>query len=297
MKERKLGAVYQQLRQSFKQANIDHGGLEAALLLEWGVGVTYQDIMTNGDWLIDEIDLKKIEDGLKRRLNGESIHRIRGWREFYGLPFHLCVDTLEPRPDSEALIELVLPPIRTLAEQQESIHLLDMGTGSGALAISLANAVPQLLVTGVDIAPGAVEIAQKNAFLNGVEARFQPLLSNWFENVTGEYDFIISNPPYIASHEIATLEKKVRDFDPIIALDGGKDGLDFYRQLAQDSHQFLKPHGKIGVEIGQGQEAQVTALFSFHDFHLIGQGDDLAGIRRALLFESGAIQRLKFAKF
>jgi len=279
---KKLGVIYQQLKQSFKQAGLHQSGLEAHLLLEWAAGLTYKDVISDPDKIVEEVICTQLGEGLERRLNGESIHRIRGWREFYGLEFHLSPETLEPRPDSEALIDLVLP---VLQKCQGKIQLLDMGTGSGALSVALLVHQPQSYATGVDIAAGALKMATYNAKLNGVGERFTPCLSDGFAQVTGKYDLIISNPPYIVRAEIAGLDRTVRDFDPLIALDGGEDGLDFYRQLALSSRQFLEDCGKIAVEIGQGQEDQVTILFAEQDFRLVDKKDDLSGTCRALLFE------------
>jgi len=285
--ENRLGFVYQQLRQRFAASDMGKTGLEAFLLLEWAVGASYKDIVADPDRLLDEAHLAKIEEGVRRRLGGESIHRIRGYREFYGLNFQLSPDTLEPRPDSEALIDLVLPVLRERASQGGKVQLLDMGTGSGALAIALLCQVPSLYATGVDIAQGALDAAVINAHLNRVEARFQPLKSNWFDKVAGKYDMIIANPPYIVRADIARLDRMVRDFDPIIALDGGEDGLDSYRQLALMSGHFLLPDGFVGVEIGQGQQSRVTELFVAQGLSLIENRQDLAGICRALLFRRG----------
>jgi len=279
-----LGSLYQHLRHYFADLSPGKTGLEAYWLLEWAADINYKDIVSDPDRLLDVETLAKLESGLKRRLRGESIHRIKGMREFYGLPFSLSPDTLEPRPDSEALIDLVLPFIQQQARQKKSLQLLDMGTGSGILSIALLAHIPQLHATGVDIVTGALTTARQNAHLNGVEERFQPLASDWFSQVKGKYDFIISNPPYIAHADIATLDRTVRDFDPLIALDGGVDGLDFYRQLARLSGDFLISDGKIAVEIGQGQKTQVIDFFSAQDFRLIATKDDLAGICRALLF-------------
>jgi len=297
VRDNSLAALFGYVKQRLTDSGIDQAGFEAWLLLEWACAperftkpsetkttLTRKDIFLNGDQLINQQAIAKLEEGLERRLGGESIHRIRGEREFYGLIFHLSPDTLEPRPDSETLIDLVLPLIEKKATQNP-VHLLDMGTGSGALAIALLSQIPQLYATAVDIAAGALETAMNNARLHGVEDRFKPLLSDGFAEVRGKYDFIISNPPYIARSDIPHLDKRVRDFDPLIALDGGADGLDFYRLLASLSRQFLFPTGQIAVEIGQGQDEDVAALFEGQGFLLTSMADDLAGIHRALLFD------------
>jgi len=290
MSER-LGDVYLRLKGCFKEIGSDNAGLEAYLLLEWVADIDYKDIVVNPDKLLGEKILCKLEEARARRLCGESVHRIRGWREFYGLPFHLSPDTLEPRPDSEVLVDLILPFIQERVRKQERVKLLDMGTGSGALVIALLSQVPQLHGVGVDISRAAVMMAQQNARLNNVEERFQAIMSDGFDEIKECFDFIISNPPYIARSDIANLDVTVRNFDPIKALDGGEDGLDFYRQLALKSGDFLTKNGFIGIEIAQGKEAQVTALFAFHGLVLVAKSNDLAGICRALLFQCALTSR------
>jgi len=160
-----------------------------------------------------------------------------------------------------------------------------MGTGSGAIAIALLSQCSQLEGVGVDIAQDALDMAVKNAKICGVLARFTPLKSNWLEEVNGIYDVIVSNPPYIKTGDIASLDKIVRDFDPCLALDGGEDGLKFYRQLSQESAHFLTKNGMVAVEIGQGQERKVEEFFIDQHYHLVEKKRDLGGVVRALLFQ------------
>lgn len=268
--------------QILQQAGIEQARLDARLLVEWVTATGRLDALLRPELALTPAQSAKLDAALQRRINGEPTHRIIGRRGFYGLDFALSADTLEPRPDTETLIDLVLP----FLQAQANPTALDMGTGSGAIAITLLHTVPQLYVTAVDISAGALATAQQNAVQAGVEARFTPLTSDWFANVSGRFDLIVSNPPYIPHGDIAALDQSVRDFDPLRALDGGADGLDFYRLLAVQSRQFLKPQGKIAVEIGIRQKEDVTALFIAAGFTLAAAKADLGGIARALLFST-----------
>jgi len=265
---------------TLQQANISTAGLDAHLLVEWATGTTRLDALSRPDLALAPEQSAKLEAALQRRIKNEPVHRIIGMRSFYGLDFALSTDTLEPRPDTETLIDLVLP----FLQEQTHPTALDMGTGSGAIAVTLLHMVPQLQMTAVDISVDALATARKNAVQARVETRFTPLTSDWFAKVSGRFDLIISNPPYIPHGDISALDKSVRDFDPLRALDGGADGLDFYRLLATQSRQFLNPKGKVAVEIGIGQKEDVITLFTTADFILDTVKTDLGGIERALLF-------------
>jgi len=164
------------------------------------------------------------------------------------------------------------------------VTLLDMGTGSGALALALLQQVPQLQAVGVDIAAEALETAQKNAAAAGLSERFTVLKSDWFSAVAGRFDFIVSNPPYIPRAEIGQLAAEVRLYEPRRALDGGVDGLDFYRALAAGAAAHLAPGGRLAVEAGFGQAADIIALFQTAGFKHLATKQDLRRIDRALLF-------------
>ncbi|AQS41002.1 MAG: Release factor glutamine methyltransferase [Candidatus Tokpelaia hoelldobleri] len=268
--------------QTLQQAGIEQARLDARLLVEWATATTRLDALARPELALTPEQGAKLDAALQRRVTGEPTHRIIGTRGFYGLDFTLSTDTLEPRPDTETLIDLVLPFLQT----QANPTALDMGTGSGAIAIALLHTVPQLRVTAVDISAGALATARQNAASAGVEARFTTCESDWFASVTGRFDLIISNPPYIPHGDIAALDKSVRDFDPLRALDGGADGLDFYRLLAAQGRRFLNPQGKIAVEIGFRQKEDVTALFTTAGFTRAAARADLGGIEPALLFST-----------
>jgi len=261
--------------------------LDARLLLQAIAGVSHADILA-GRMLPLSADVQaRFEAAIARRAAHEPVHRILGRREFYGLSLALSPDTLEPRPDTEALVDLVLPYIQRAAKTagaNEQITLLDIGTGSGAIALALLGQIPQLYAIGADISAGALRTAQANAEALGLAERFQITQSDCFSAIMGKYDFIVSNPPYIPHGEIAGLSAEVRLYDPLCALDGGADGLDFYLILAAESAAHLKPGGMVAVEAGINQAADVIEIFAAHGFRHIATAKDLSGIDRALLF-------------
>ena len=276
--------VLKKTRKLFRDRKLDNADLDARLLVEFFTSTTRKDEILNPDFQVGNDALQRLDKAIVERLNGKPVYRIIGKREFYGLEFHLSADTLEPRDDTEALVDLVLPEIRSIADRYGEAKIVDMGTGTGAIAIALLANVDRLKATAVDISDDALKTASLNAENARVADRFSSLKSDWFSGFSGTFDMIISNPPYIPESEISTLATEVKKYDPIRALSGGKDGLQFYRKLAEESRLFLKPHGMIAVEIGTSQEKDVIALFSENGFELKKTRKDLNGILRALLF-------------
>ena len=279
-----LSDVLKKTRKLFRDRKLDNADLDARLLVEFFTSTTRKDEILNPDFQVGNDALQRLDKAIVERLNGKPVYRIIGKREFYGLEFHLSADTLEPRDDTEALVDLVLPEIRSIADRYGEAKIVDMGTGTGAIAIALLANVDGLKATAVDISDDALKTASLNAENARVADRFSSLKSDWFSGFSGKFDMIISNPPYIPESEISTLATEVKKYDPLRALSGGKDGLQFYRKLAEESRLFLKPHGMIAVEIGKGQEKDVIALFSENGFELKKTRKDLNGILRALLF-------------
>ena len=279
-----LSDVLKKTRKLFRDRKLDNADLDARLLVEFFTSTTRKDEILNADFQVGNDALQRLDKAIVDRLNGKPVYRIIGKREFYGIEFHLSADTLEPRDDTEALVDLVLPEIRSIADRYGEAEIVDMGTGTGAIAIALLANVDGLKATAVDISDDALKTASLNAESARVADRFSSLKSDWFSGLSGKFDMIISNPPYIPESEISTLATEVKKYDPLRALSGGKDGLQFYRKLAEESRPFLKPHGMIAVEIGKGQEKDVIALFSENGFELKKTRKDLNGILRALLF-------------
>ncbi len=279
-----LGSLLAESRLSLAQAGIVDARLDARLLVEHFSRTTQADAIARPDRVLDAGMVAAVRGAIARRAAGQPVHRIIGFREFYGLRLNLSAETLEPRPDTEALVDAVLPALRQTAATTGACRILDLGTGTGAIALALLAAVPEASAVGVDRSAGALAVAARNAGENGLSHRFRPVLSDWFEKISGRFDAIVANPPYIPTEELETLQSEVRDFDPASALDGGRDGLDAYRAIAGRIEGFLEAGGVIAVEFGSTQRAEVTELFAAHGFRLTGARQDLGGRDRVLLF-------------
>ncbi|MHC1547977.1 peptide chain release factor N(5)-glutamine methyltransferase [Phyllobacterium sp. K27] len=271
-------------RASLAEAGIESAELDARLLLEWITGCDRLEVIRNPNRKLSQREYEALSAVLARRINGESVHRIIGKRAFFGIELSLSTETLEPRPDTEALVELALPFLQERISAQSVVDLVDLGTGTGAIALSLLDQLQQLRAVGVDISVDALATARDNAVLCGTSSRFAALLSNWFSELTGSYDMIISNPPYIRTGDIAQLQREVVLHDPVRALDGGADGLEPYRIIAADARGYLRPGGAVAVEIGAGQRDEIEAIFRIKNFILKGVKQDFGGHERALLF-------------
>ncbi len=268
-----------------EKAGIENARLDARLIVEHVTGTTRLDAIARPEQMIARPDVEAIEKALERRTNREPVHRILGAREFYGLNMTLSAETLEPRPDTEILVDAVLPFAKDRAGNS-GCRILDLGTGTGAILITLLVEIPGATGLAVDILADALETAKHNADLHAIADRLEMMVSDWFENVVGSFDLIVSNPPYIATNDIADLDREVREFDPHMALDGGADGLAGYRAIAKGAHAHLAQGGRIGVEIGSDQMQAVVALFQARGFGLIDSRKDLGGNDRVLIFGS-----------
>ncbi|SFP21347.1 release factor glutamine methyltransferase [Mesorhizobium sp. NFR06] len=282
-----LGPLLRAARERLAAAGLDDPALDARLIVEHFSGTTRTQAIAEPGQKVGSAALSDIEAALRRRVAGEPVHRILGYREFYGLRLSLSPETLEPRPDTETLVDAVLPFARATADRLGECRILDLGTGTGAIALALLSAVPAATATGVDISPDALATAAGNARNLGLGGRFKALHSNWFEKVSGRYHLIASNPPYIPVGDIENLQDEVRDFDPRQALDGGADGLDPYRFIAAEAVGFLEAQGKVAVEIGHTQKSDVTGIFAAAGYRLAGVHRDLGGNDRVLVFERG----------
>ena len=213
---------------------------------------------------------------ITRRIRREPVARIIGAREFWGLNFGLNEATLEPRPDSETLVEAVL------AFRKANARILDLGTGTGCLLLALLHEMPAATGMGIDMNPRAVEQAIFNAAALGLGERAMFRTGNWLTDIKENFDIILSNPPYIPASDISTLMPEVRDYDPMLALDGGVDGLAPYRFLIPQLANFLNPQGIAAFEVGAGQAPQVADLFRQSGFANIAIHKDLGGIDRCV---------------
>jgi release factor glutamine methyltransferase len=216
-----------------------------------------------------------------RAAQREPLSRIIAKREFFGLSFDLGADTLDPRPETEHLVDVTLKHFD--GKTNDPLSILDVGTGTGAILLAVLSRLPQAKGLGIDIAPGALAIAEQNAKRLGLDAQARFLVCDLFPPLEeGRFDAILSNPPYIPSGDIPTLMPEVREYDPFRALDGGVDGLDFYRRIAEQAPHHLNPGGFLALEIGQGQAHSVMALLKDVGFCDIAVLQDYAGIERVV---------------
>lgn len=286
-----LANLYRAARTKLTDAGIESAALDSRLLVSHVTGNSLEDIVCRPMAKVAPDAIMRLEDAISRRMAGEPTHRIIGKRAFFGLELGLSPDTLEPRPDTEALVELVLPHVREMAVRTGQCRILDLGTGTGAILLALLSQVE--LATGMmtDISDGALATAVSNARTLGLDGRVTAIRSDWFSNVEGPFDVIVSNPPYISSAEVAGLARDVKDHDPLRALDGGADGLDAYREIAEGAGERLARGGVVAVEIGAGQGPGVRDLFAAQGFIQDESRADLGGHERALLFVAKAVNK------
>lgn len=233
---------------------IENARLEAEWLLCAATGLDRVGLYLHFDKPLNDDELAAFRAMVARRARREPLQHILGTQEFCGLEFQVSPDVLIPRHDTETLVT------EALARRPEARSVLDIGTGSGCIAVALAHSLPNAAVTAIDISPAALEMARRNAERNGATVEF--LAGSLLEPVAGRsFDLIVSNPPYIPSTDIDRLEPEVRDFDPRGALDGGADGLDLYRVLIPAAPAHLNPSGWLLVEVGIGQAPAVAELF------------------------------------
>lgn len=274
-----LDAIFRDAARQLEDAGVDNPILDARILVCNALGIERSQMTAEATRVLTQEETASIKALIGRRCRREPIGRILGTREFWSLPFNLNDATLEPRPDSETLVELV---VKEFANHSD-LDILDAGTGTGCLLLAILHELPEATGVGVDIAPNAVDQARDNANNLGLQARAAFRISDWLDNIVADrFDLIISNPPYVKSGDIPTLMPEVRNYDPKTALDGGADGLEAYRQLIPQLSERLKPKGTVIFEIGQGQATAVSELLVQNQFKDITLHMDLSGIERCV---------------
>lgn len=265
---------YNEIVNLLNKSNVKEAGLDARLLLEFVCGTDRSTLYAHPEREVSSAEEEKLWPLVKRRCQREPLQYITGEQEFMGLSFKTGKDTLIPRQDTECLVE------EAMKEMHDGMEILDVCCGTGCILLSLLHYSNDCVGMGVDLSEESVSLARENAARLGIEAEFK--VSDMFDNVTGKYDLIVSNPPYIPNEVIPTLEPEVADYEPFRALAGGEDGLDFYRILARESKNYLKRGGWFLAEIGYDQKEAVTAIFEKEGYSFVEVTKDLAGLDRVV---------------
>ncbi len=266
-----------------KITKILESDIDARIIIEERTDYSWSDIISKPDSIITDKQRRNIMSDVEQRVAGKPLSRIYGKREFWGLEFIIDENTLDPRPDTELIIELALKHF----PKYRAIKILDLGTGSGCILISLLSEFPNATGYGVDLSFGAVKYASINAKNHNIDSRISFICSSWLDSISGKFDLIVSNPPYIKNQIVPTLSKEVRNHDPILSLDGGKDGLTPYKIIFPKLKNFLNEGGKALFEIGYDQEKDVMRLAEESRFMQRSVHIDLSGNPRVVDISSG----------
>jgi release factor glutamine methyltransferase len=275
------------LAEQFRAAGIESPELDARVLIGHALGLDHAGLAAAAAQNLPDLTASDIERFAARRLSGEPVARIVGQKEFWSLPLAVTPAVLVPRPETETVVELALALLDRDGERTRALRIADLGTGSGAILLALLSELPSAQGIGTDIDASALGVARANARHIGLGDRAEFVVSDYATALEGAFDLVVSNPPYVASADIATLAPEVRDHDPRHALDGGADGLAAYRAIAAGAPGLLKPAGHLVVEIGAGQEREVGELFAAAGLAIAGTRHDLAGMARAIAARKG----------
>ena len=278
-----IAEACEKLAQAFRQSGIDEAAADARILVAHALSLTRAQVLAQSDRELEPREVDAISARAARRLSREPVSRIVGGREFWGLKLDITPAVLDPRPDTETIVEAALDWLTTRGLRQEKLRVLDIGTGSGALLLALLSELPNAAGIGTDLSIDALGIARINAHRHELASRCHFICCDHAAALRGPFELIVSNPPYIAAGEIDGLAPEVRDHDPRLALDGGADGLDAYRAIAGDARRLLAERGRLIVELGAGQSDMVSRLFTQAGLAVDEQPRrDLSGINRAL---------------
>jgi release factor glutamine methyltransferase len=268
------------MAQTFRNAGLDSPDLDARILTGHALALDHTALASSGERKLTGDETSAIAELAARRLAHEPVARITGRKEFWGLELRVTPATLVPRPETETVVETALVAI---PDKSRALRIADFGTGTGALLLALLSELTNATGVGTDISADALATAEDNATRLGFANRAEFVLCDYGAALHGPFDLVVSNPPYIASGEIAALAPEVRDYDPRLALDGGASGLDGYRAVVADARRILAPKGVLVVELGAGQAPDVGALFHNGGFATEPSRADLSGHLRALL--------------
>ena len=278
-----IEGVRRALASRFRSAGIESAELDARILTCAALGLDLTGLIRAARQPVAATEAARLDALARRRLAGEPVARILGQKEFWGLPFKLSTETLVPRPDTETVVELALEILRARPRSTLPVRIVDIGTGSGAILLALLSELFEATGVGTDISGAALLTASQNAAGLGLKSRASFVACNYGAALSGGFDLIVSNPPYIRSADVAELAVEVRDHDPRRALDGGVDGLRAYRGLIPDAVRLLKPGGALVVEAGLGQSGDIEGLMTAAGLTMANAPrTDLGGTSRAV---------------
>ena len=273
--------LYMDLRQELRRAGIQAATLEARELVCYAAGKTRQELLRDAQLYVPPLVEEQARALVRRHLGGEPVAYLIGEWEFYGLPLDISEHVLIPRPDTEVLAELAIDHIRTLDE----CRVLDLCAGSGCVGLAIASQCPRARVVLGELSEGALRVCRQNIRRNGLSGQVVPLAMDVMAGPPqhmGEFDCIVSNPPYIPRADIAELDSSVKDYEPLMALDGGEDGLDFYRTICDKWREVLHPGSRLYFEVGIGQADDVLRMMRAVGFGDIEVVEDPGGIPRVV---------------
>lgn len=274
-----LGVLYGGVKRAFRQAGLPTPDLDARLLVTETLRVTTAQLIANPRLIVGEGPARELTERARRRLNGQSLGRILGRRAFWSLDLRVGPETLEPRPETETVVELAL----SVLQPTDAAHVIaDIGVGTGAILLAVLSERPNAYGVGIDVSAGAAREAARNAERHGLLSRATFIAANYGDALRPAFDAVVSNPPYIASSLIADLAPVVRDNDPHLALDGGRDGLDAYRAVFAQARTMLKPSGHLIVEIDPEARRAVLQVAHAHGLTATAVTHDLSGRERAV---------------
>jgi release factor glutamine methyltransferase len=274
-----LSVLLREAARCLEKAGIENAPLDVRLIAAFVLGCTRAQLALDPHRDLSPAMREGFDALLRRRLAGEPLSHILGRREFWSLDFEVTSDTLAPRPESECLINIALT---LLPEREAPYHLLDLGTGTGCLILSLLNELPRAQGLGIDISAAALDVARRNAVRLSLDGRMRWRETSWLNGITETFDLILCNPPYLSRHEIDKGRRELA-FEPRLALDGGEDGLEAYRRLLPGLKSCLCSEAHVVFEINAMQAEEVSELLTQNHFRVLAIHHDLAGLERCIV--------------
>jgi release factor glutamine methyltransferase len=274
-----VGSLLAEAAAVLSQSGLVEARRRARQVIGGSLGLEPAELLLDTDRVLDEPQIDQLRSHIERLAAGEPLSRILSRREFWGLNFDLTAETLDPRSESETIVEAVLARV----DRKSSLRLLDLGTGSGCLLLALLSELRIAFGVGVDLSPCTTAAARRNAQLLGLSERTSFFVGDWGSALVGRFDVIVANPPYIATAALAELPPEVGAYDPSLALDGGEDGLCAYRGIAARISDLMAASAVVALEVGAGQASAVAAILSCHGLSIEAIERDLAGHQRCLV--------------